>query len=173
MTTPEAKASVVLDLAPRQSPRPSTTSPRIPHQQLDHQPSDATVVDELSRRVFGLPGVQEQPSGISVPGARALTLTDGAALGPAEAFLVGREFAHFHPSPDLSLHLTLPTADAAHAIERGWAEWHPWVLEKRLAPTVVMVFAPRNVEEASTVERLVRRSWQFATAPAHADPARR
>lgn len=46
-------------------------------------------------------------------------------LGPA--FLVGTEFAHFHPVPDLSPHAALPTAAAEAVIDAGWAEWHPLV----------------------------------------------
>jgi hypothetical protein len=82
------------------------------------------------------------------------------------AFLVGREFAHLHPTPDLSLHLALRTPDAEQAIALGWAEWHPHVLLGRLPRTVVMVFAPRDEYEARTVERLVHVSWQFACASA-------
>ena len=89
-------------LPARAGDRPRTT-PTNPHTQLDQQPADAYVVEE--------------PSGISVPGARALVLAPGEPSGPPEAFLTGREFAHLHPAPDHSLHampvsythLTLPT----------------------------------------------------------------
>src|SRR5687767_2504102 len=100
-------------LPTRAGPRPRTT-PTNPHTQLDQQPEDPAVAEELARRVFALPGVVEQPSGISVPGARALTLAAGERAGPPEAFLIGREFAHLHPSPDFSLHAMLPL-DAARA----------------------------------------------------------
>ena len=33
---------------------------------------------------------------ISVPGARAFVLEEEATGGPAEAFMIGREFAHLH-----------------------------------------------------------------------------
>src|SRR4051812_30132032 len=79
-------------LPTRSGDRPRTT-PTNPHTQLDQQPSDLRWVDELAERVFSLPGVVEAPSGISVPGARALVLADGEPTGPPEAFLVGREFA--------------------------------------------------------------------------------
>lgn len=38
---------------------------------------------------------------------------------------MGTEFAHLHGARDGSLHVTLPAADAADAIEKGWAELHP------------------------------------------------
>jgi hypothetical protein len=87
-----------LQLPTREGDRPRTT-PSNPHTQLDQQPTDPRLVEELARRAFALPGVVEQPSGISVPGARALVLADGEPTGPSEAFLIGREFAHLHPSP--------------------------------------------------------------------------
>ena len=89
----------------REGQRPRTTSTN-PHTQ--QQPTDSSVREELALRVFGLPGVIEQPSGISVPGARALVLAPGEPAGPPEAFLIDREFAHLHPAPDYSLHAILP-----------------------------------------------------------------
>jgi hypothetical protein len=91
----------------RAGDRPRTT-PTNPHTQLDQQPTDSHWIDELARRVFALPGVVEEPSRISVPGARALVLAPGEATGPPEAFLIDREFAHLHPAPDHSLHAMLP-----------------------------------------------------------------
>src|SRR3954451_12272224 len=114
-------------LPPRPGPRPRTT-PTNPHTQLDQQPADLRWVEELARRVFALPGVVEEPSGISVPGARALVLAPGEPAGPPEAFLIGREFAHLHPAPDRSLHAMLPLETADEAVAAGWAEPHPVAL---------------------------------------------
>ncbi len=83
------------------------------------------MVEELARRVFALPGVEERPSAISVPGARALWLSEDVPAGPPEAFLIGSEFAHIHPVPDGSLHAALPPEVAQEAIMKGWAEQHP------------------------------------------------
>src|ERR671927_734261 len=94
-------------LPTRAGDRPRTT-PTNPHTQLDQQPADLRWVEELARRIFALPGVVEEPSRISVPGARALVLVPDVAAGPPEAFLIGREFAHLHPAPDHSLHAMLP-----------------------------------------------------------------
>ncbi len=76
--------------------------------------------------------------------------------------MVGREFAHLHPPPDQSLHLTLPERRAREAIQAGWAEFHPLVEEGRLPPTLVMVYAPRDDVEIEIVYGLVRESYQFA-----------
>jgi hypothetical protein len=141
--------------------RPRTT-PTNPHTQLDQQPADLRWVEELARRVFALPGVNEEPSRISVPGARALVLTPEEAAGPREAFLIGREFAHLHPDPDHSLHAMLPTETVTEAVAAGWAESHPVALRGLIPPTAVMLYAPRDAEELEVVEGLVRTSHAFA-----------
>jgi len=94
-------------LPPRAGSRPRTT-PSNPHTQLDQQPEDRTLREQLAARLWSLPDVEERPTVISVPGARALWLRDGVAAGPSEAFMMEREFAHLHPGHDQSLHATLP-----------------------------------------------------------------
>jgi Family of unknown function (DUF5519) len=145
----------------RRGERPRTTRTN-PHTQLDQQPVDPALIEELSRRLFGLPGVVERPSGISVPGARALVLAPGEATGPPEAFMIDREFAHLHPSPDHSLHAMLPASVARAAIDAGWAELHPVARMGLLPPTAVMLYAPRDEAELAVVEQLVQTSHRFA-----------
>jgi hypothetical protein len=145
----------------RRGGRPHTT-PTNPHTQLDQQPTDSRLVEELARRAFSLPGVVEEPSGISVPGARALVLEASEPAGPPEAFLIGREFAHLHPDPDHSLHAMLPTEAVAEAVDAGWAEPHPVALRGLIPPTAVMLYAPRDEEELDVIDGLVRASHAFA-----------
>jgi hypothetical protein len=141
--------------------RPRTT-PTNPHTQLDQQPTDLMWVEELARRIFSLPGVIEQPSRISVPGARALVLAPEEATGPPEAFLIDREFAHLHPAPDHSLHAMLPAETVTEAVAAGWAEPHPVALRGLIPPTAVMLYAPRDEAEVDVIEALVRASHAFA-----------
>jgi hypothetical protein len=145
----------------RTGDRPHTT-PTNPHTQLDQQPTDLRWVEELARRVFELPGVLDEPSRISVPGARALILAPGEPTGPPEAFLIEREFAHLHPGPDHSLHAMLPAETATAAVDAGWAEPHPVALKGLIPPTAVMLYAPRDEDELEVVESLVRASHAFA-----------
>ena len=149
-------------LPARHGPRP-TTSTGMPHSQLDQQPVAHHLRDALAQRVFALPGVSEQPSGISVPGARALVLDPDSTGGPPEAFLVGREFAHLHPGADHSLHLCLPEQLAEEACQAGWAELHPVAASGGRPRTLVMVYAPRDDEELRVVARLVEASYRFAS----------
>jgi hypothetical protein len=152
---------VITDLPRRRGPRPTTTS-TFPHSQLDQQPDDQRVHDALTQRAFALAGVVERDTIISVPGARALVLDDDRPAGPDAAFIRGREFAHFHPGPDWSLHLALPDATADLAIERGWAELHLIARTTHLPGSVVMVYAPRDLEEAEIALTLLQASRNFA-----------
>jgi Family of unknown function (DUF5519) len=145
----------------RSGPRPQTT-PTNPHTQLDQQPADPRLPEELARRVFALPGVTQQPSRISVPGARALVLDPDQPTGPPEAFLIEREFAHLHPSPDHSAHAMLPPDVVSEAVDAGWAEPHPVARLGLIPPTAVMLYAPRDDEELSVIESLIRASHAFA-----------
>lgn len=150
-------------LAHRRGPRPRTTETN-PHSQLDQQPTDPAIRQRLAARVFALPGVTEQPSRISLPGARALWLEDPPSSAPPEAFMIEAEFAHLHPPPDFSLHVALPPDVASAAVEAGWGEVHPMAARGVLAPSVLMIYAPRDDDELDTVAQLVEAAWKHATA---------
>jgi hypothetical protein len=148
-------------LLSRPGPRPRTT-PTNPHTQLDQQPLDPAVREELSSRLFALPDVEERPTMISVPGARALWLLDSVPAGPSEAFMIEREFAHLHPGRDQSLHAALPADVARVAIEAGWAELHPVARMGLIPRNTVMLYAPRDADELEVIYNLVVSSYLFA-----------
>jgi hypothetical protein len=147
-------------LPERSGSRPRTT-PTNPHTQLEQNPT-REVVEELARRVFALPDVQERPSAISVPGARALSLSEDVQSGPQEAFMIGQEFAHIHPMPDGSLHAALPPEVAQEAVEKGWAEQHPVARMGYIPQNVVMIYAPRDAQEIEVVAGLVVEAYCYA-----------
>jgi hypothetical protein len=152
---------VTTALPRRRGGRPQTTS-KFPHSQIDQQPDDPALLDELAQRALGLDGVIAGPSIISVPGARALFLAEDRPAGPATAFIRGREFAHFHPGPDWSLHMALPDSMADLAIDHGWAELHLIARTPAFPGSVVMVYAPRDRGEAEVVWSLLRAAREFA-----------
>ncbi|MEM1334843.1 MAG: luciferase family protein [Actinomycetota bacterium] len=154
------KVSDILDLPMRLGPRPATT-PTNPHTQLE-QNAPEHLQHRVAQHMFSLDCVEEATSLISVPGARAAVLGNGCAEGPADAFMVAREFCHIHPTSDGSLHLNLPMDIGRHAIERGWAEQHPLAARGIVPSTVVMVYGPRDESELDIVQRLVSASHQFA-----------
>lgn len=145
-------------LPEREGPREETTG-GVPHQQLD--PGTVAEVDaELRRRAFLIPGVEEAPSGISLPGARALWLGDDLDIVQA-GVLAEREFAHIHP--DGSLHVWLPVERAAEVHETKWGELHPWVERDGFWDGVVMVYTPESFEELDIVMELVVDAYNFVT----------
>lgn len=164
LTAQNVKGMTTFSLPRREGAKPRTTATN-PHTQLDQQPAAADAERlraVLASLLFALPDVQERPSAISVPGARALWLADAAARGPREAFLIGTEFAHLHPAPDWSLHAALPPSLAQEAIDTGWAEVHPVARLRLIPPNVVMIYAPRDHHEVEIVAELVRRARAFA-----------
>ena len=151
------------------------TTTAIPHSQLDQQPTDGTQLTAVLEEAGSWSGVVVGPSGISVPGACALLLADGLDDGPADAFLVGREFCHGHAQGDHSLHLALPPALALEAEQAGWVEPHFLARQDRLPRTIVMLYAPRNADEVAVATGLVRASLDFARgdlAPTHLQEVR-
>jgi len=141
-----------------------TTSPEIPHEQLD-QTSPLTLQAEMWRRMVALPDITVGPSAKSVPTTRALHLDPAVARGPREAFIEGTEFAHLHGNHDGSLHAALPLEIAENAVAQGWAEVHTLVHKGRRPPNLVMLYGPRDAVELETIWRLVETSYAFARTP--------
>lgn len=146
---------------PRRSGARPRTTPSNPHTQLD-QNAPEQLQRALAARIFGMDGVEERPSAISVPGARALWLGEKCAAGRPDAFLIGREFAHLHPPYDGSLHAALPPEVVASAIEAGWAEPHPMTRAGMVPGTIVMLYGPRDLHELEIISGLVAVSREFA-----------
>ncbi|OZD65487.1 luciferase domain-containing protein [Rhodococcus sp. 06-1460-1B] len=132
----------------------------IPQQQLSDN-SPVELQEQLLAQIGSLDGVAVGPSHISVPGARALTLDDSSA--GVDGFLVPSvgEFAHLHPPQDGSLHLVLPSDQAADLVTKGYGRMHPWA-GTRLAVGFVLVYGPRDAEELDVVRRIVETSYNFA-----------
>ena len=151
----------MLDLLQRTGPRPQT-SEGIPHRQLDQTPG-SSVYALVEARWSDMPGTVQGPSGVSVPGARALFLPQCAVCNDRYGFIHGREFAHLHPADDGSFHMALAPDDLQCVLARGWGELHPWVASGRVLPNVAMVFAPRDEREAQLVLDIAAASMRNAS----------
>lgn len=144
----------------RCGPRPTTT-PINPQMQLDQQP--ASLLNGRLLRVFSdMLGVHLDASNRAPEGTIGLFLSAEDANGPPEAFLLGSEFAHLHPAPDGSLHLTLPEPVRYNAITAGWAQPHPLAGAATVSPNTVLVYAPRDETELAIITYLVAAAFQFA-----------
>lgn len=151
----------MIELPQRQGARPRTSA-GIPHRQLDQNPAPALYAS-VAARWAALPDAVHGPSGISVPGARALFLPQGPACNHRYGFMHGREFAHLHPQEDGSFHMVLAPDDLQWVLAQGWGELHPWVPSGRVLPNVTMVFAPRDAREAQIVLDIALASMRNAS----------
>ena len=146
-------------LPQRSGPSPRTTG-SVPHIQIDVDPVPE-VQDELFRRTFALPDVENRPSIASLPGARGVWISDGVPLAHPEAIVAGREFTHIHT--DGSLHAPLPFKRAMEAVDRGWAERHPWADQREGWEGLVMLYTPRSSDELEIVFQLIVEWYGFVT----------
>lgn len=150
---------------PYRAGRRPRTGPMIPHEQLD-QNGPPELGEEIWNRMASLTGVFTGPSGISAPSSRAVHLKPDLALGPPDAFLIGTEFAHIHGPHDGSLHATLPEEAVNVAVERGWGELHPIARTGARAPTLMMLYSPRDETEVPAIWKLIEISYRFARGAA-------
>lgn len=147
-----------MEIPKRKRSRPPTNQ-GMPHAQIGIRP-EPEIHAELFRRCYALPYVQNRPTVISVPGARALWLREDTPLAHPEVIARGREFAHIHP--DGSLHVTLPPERAREAVSKGWAEPHP--LAQYLGiEGMVMLYTPLDMGELEVVFGLILDSYNFVT----------
>ncbi|MEM8939266.1 MAG: hypothetical protein AAGC64_07970 [Bacteroidota bacterium] len=145
----------------REGIHPKTTDTN-PHTQLNQQPDDLSYIKELTKWAFKLSHIERKPSRISVPGAVAMCIDEGHTCDSCNAFMIGTEFAHFHPDPDYSLHLGLPREDAELIIQNGWGEWHLMIQRGILPPNIMMMYAPRNQKELDVAKFILGRSYSYA-----------
>lgn len=147
------------ELPERAGPRTQTTG-SVPHVQIDVEVVPA-VNEELFRRAFALPDVENRETIVSLPGARGMWLDESISLAHPETIVSGREFAHIHP--DGSLHAPLPFERALEAVEKGWAERHPWADQREGWDGFVMLFTPQSMDELDVIFQLILESYNFVT----------
>lgn len=151
--------SMVQPLPERSGPRTKTTG-TVPHTQIGVEPVPE-VNDELYRLAFALPGVENRPTIVSLPGATGMWLDDGIPVVHPEAIVNGREFAHIHP--DGSLHAPLPYERALEVNATGWGERHPWADQRDGWEGLVMLYTPQSYEELHVIFQLIVESYNYVT----------
>lgn len=153
------------DLSPlpqRAGPRPRTTG-AVPHQQIGIE-AVPDLNASLHSWISSLPDVEMQNSIASLPGATGIWLREGTTITQPQVILVGREFTHIHP--DGSLHTPLPFARALEAVEKGWAERHPWAERRAGWEGLVMLYTPQSEADLEIVFQLIVESYNFVTGQA-------
>jgi hypothetical protein len=175
-----AVSSLGIIITPWQSSRSSTNSPApkvnitlversgpltktsgtVPHVQIGVRTITA-INDELLRRAFALPGVENRATIVSLPGALGMWLSNDVPLAHPEVIIAGREFAHIHP--DGSLHAPLPFERALEVAAKGWGERHPWAHKREGWDGLVIIFTPQSMSELDIVFQLVVESYNHVT----------
>ena len=151
--------STIQPLPERSGPRTKTTG-TVPHTQIGVDPV-AEVNDGLFRLAYALPGDQDRPTIVSLPGGRGMWLDDSIPVIHPEAIVSGREFAHIHT--DGSLHAPLPLDRALEVEETGWGERHPWADQRDGWEGLVMLYTPQSMVELDTTFQLIVESYNYVT----------
>lgn len=151
-----------LNLSTRPGLKPKTTN-GTPHMQVE-QTAPQDLWERLIRFGGELANVRLGPSGISLPDSIAMLVDDSIYKGgDPNAFMVPNEFAHVHGARDGSMHLCLPHQVLEQVYALGWGEPHPAAGKFGFAPTIAMVYAPRNETDFATVSELLKVSYDYAT----------
>lgn len=154
--TPNMEEYVSLPV--RSSPRPETTT-GIPHIQIDVEPVPE-VHEEMIRRIYAIPGIEDRPSVIS--SWRGLWLSEDVSVVQAEALIDEREFGHIHN--DGSLHIFLDSRRAIQAVNAGWAIFHPFALQGLQGwEGFVMLYTPQSFDELDVVFLLIVDGYNHVT----------
>jgi len=109
---------------PKREGKKPLTRKGMPHQQLNQNPK-IEIYKALAELIFDIPGIKEEISLVSVPGARALWLSLDNLKSSEDIFIAGREFAHLHPPYDGSMHLMAPPNWLDEILEKGLGEPSP------------------------------------------------
>jgi len=148
------------ELPERSGPAPQV-NPGMPHLQLADN-SDDDAYAQLADWLFGLDGVEEGRSRVSIPSSRAAWITE-APVNP----IAQREFTHIHTEPGPgSQHTPLPAEVASEVLAKGWGVEHPtnpYIHDFEL----LMIYAPRSDEELEAVKAIITQAydWTLDTTP--------
>jgi hypothetical protein len=147
------------DLPARKGSRPETLRGPL-HIQCDEY-GDPEYLNKLCDDVRGWPHIESTPPSVSSPNLIRIRLKEVAATDDASAFIGIREFARVLLGAP-TIYLALPLVGAHWAIVRGWAEPH-YLRSFGLMPAgAVVVYTPRDREEASICLSLISAAYHFA-----------
>ena len=142
----------------RSGDRPQTSND-VPHVQIGVD-LVTEVHEEMVRRAYAIPGVEEVPSVIA--GWTALSLSEDVTIMVPDAIIGDREFGHIHQ--DGSLHIYLEPKRAKQAVDAGWAVDHPYAVQGRSGwEGFVMLYTPQTMDELDTTFQLIVDGYNYVT----------
>jgi len=147
-----------VELPQRPGSRPETTMD-VPHVQIGVEPVP-NINDELFRRVYSIPGIENRRSVVSP--WQGLWLNEELTVFVPEAIIGGREFAHIHA--DGSLHIFLEHDRALEAVKTGWAVSHPFAVQRLDGwDGFVMLYTPQSFSELDVTFQLIVDGYNYVT----------
>jgi len=153
-----AEVVTVVKLPKRSGSLPETTT-GIPHVQIGVE-LVSEVNEELFRRVYSIPGIENRPSVIA--GWQGLWLTEEVTVIVPEALISGREFGHIHD--DGSLHIFLEPSRANEAEKTCWAIFHPFAVQRLSGwDGFVMLYTPQSFNELDVTFQLIVDGYNYVT----------
>lgn len=160
------RSSTVWDLPTRPGPRPTVAPYPIPHRQKDGLADGGPV------SVFEVLESYAREHSDRMYLSRSHFEKRGDALyvvrehrPPGVVSQAEGEIAHVHSS-DGSLHVVAQPADAQQIIDAGWGELHPLAGRSALGlpEPYVLLYSPRDSEDADAITRILHRVVESAVA---------
>ncbi len=147
-----------VELPKRSGSRPETTM-GVPHVQIGVE-LVSEVNEELFRRVYSIPGIENRPSVIAA--WRGLWLTEQVTVFEPGALISGREFAHIHD--DGSLHIFLEPSRSDEAVKSCWAIFHPFAVQGLSGwDGFVMLYTPQSFDELDVTFQIIVDGYNYVT----------
>lgn len=147
-----------IELPQRCSSRPETTN-GVPHHQIGVQVV-TEVNEELFRRVYSLPGVENRASVIG--NWRGLWLSEEITIAEPEALISEREFGHIHN--DGSLHIFLKPSRADETVAACWGILHPFAVQELAGwDGFVLLYTPQSINELNVTFQLIVDGYNYVT----------
>ncbi len=149
----------IVNLPKRSGPRPSTTT-SVPHIQIGVE-LIPEVNEELFKRVYSIPGIENRPSIISSKW-RSLWLSKRVNIAVPNAIIDDREFGHIHE--DGSLHIFLEPSRSTEAVETCWAIFHPYAIQNLQGwDGFIMLYTPQSIDELNVTFQLIVNGYNYVT----------
>lgn len=148
-----------LNLPIRTGKRPITIRGPLHVQCSNH--GDDRLLRQLVEEVANWPGIEARPFPVGSADLVSFRVGEDLATDDASIFITGREFGRvLFGAP--TIYLSLPLSCAHWTIVRGWAEPHFCSSFGLVPPGVMVIYTPRDQQEATVCRSLFRMSYTYA-----------
>ena len=151
--------NITPSLPNRRGKRPLTIVSPLHVQCSDH--GDDKALRDLVNEVIAWPDIEAGPLPVGSADLISFQVGEDVATRDPSVFIAGREFGRvLFGAP--TIYLTLPLICAHWAVVRGWAEPHYASRSGLVPPGVMVVYTPRDGDEAAVCRSLFWISYNFS-----------